>query len=315
MLWGIVKKQKDRYNLMKNFLKITTLFLTLLLFSCNNSKSKDKENVNTTSSQESSLFDSIDNETYIGFVNKFYFQKTDEFYIELYSKGHDFDFEKISKLADSVIYKDDENKRSRIPLSIASKVFDFKGIKELTLYDKKNKELTKAHFIRVEFLEGNISSYFTAVYKTDKPKSLDNAVYCIGNLNENLTKANYTEYEDSMKTNEIINSLNLTYKYNLESKHYQDNITKTTTSVINLDTIAQIIEKSNSDYNCIYKSTENENIFELFFVPIIRNSKPILLTKSWILDTDETWNTVLVYDGTKYKPTDNQRIKNKTTTP
>ena len=300
---------------MKNFLKITTLFLTLLLFSCNNSKSKDKENVNTTSSRESSLFDSIDNETYIGFVNKFYFQKTDEFYIELYSESNDFDFERISKLADSVIYKDDENMRSRIPLSIASKEFDFSGIKELTLYDKKNNELTKAHFIRVELLEGNISSYFTAVYKTDKPKSLDNAVYCIGNLKENLTKVNYKEFEDSVLTNEIVSKLNLTHNCNLESKHYQDNITKATTSVINLDTIAQIIEKSNSEYTCIYNSTENENIFDLLFVPIIRNSKPILLTKSWMPDTDAAWNSVLVYDGTKYKPTDNQRIKNKTTTP
>lgn len=161
---------------MKKYFKITTLLLTLVLFSCNNSKPKDKENVNSTSLQEINLFDSIDNDTYIGFVNKFYFQKTDEFYIELYSKSNDFDFEKISKLADSVIYKDDENMRSRIPLSIASKVFDFRGIKELTLYDEKHNELTKAHFIRVELLEGNISSYITAVYRTDKPKSLDKAV-------------------------------------------------------------------------------------------------------------------------------------------
>lgn len=300
---------------MKNYFKISTLLLTLLLFSCNNSKPKDKERVSNSTTQQINLFDSIDNETYIGFVNKFYFQKTDEFYIELYSKSNDFDFERISKLADSVIYKDDENMRSRIPLSIASKEFDFTGIKELTLYDKKNNELTKAHFIRVELLEGNISSYFTAVYKTDKPKSLDNAVYCIGNLKENLTKANYNEFEDSVLTNEIVNKLNLIHNYNLESKHYQDNITKTTTSVINLDTIAQIIEESNSDYNCIYKSTEREHIFELVFIPLTRNSRPILLTKSVVPDTDVEWNSVLVYDGTKYKLTDKQRIKHETTTP
>lgn len=295
---------------MKKYFKITTLLLTLVLFSCNNSKPKDKENVNSTSLQEINLFDSIDNDTYIGFVNKFYFQKTDEFYIELYSKSNDFDFEKISKLADSVIYKDDENMRSRIPLSIASKVFDFRGIKELTLYDEKHNELTKAHFIRVELLEGNISSYITAVYRTDKPKSLDKAVYCIGNLKENLTKANYNEFEDSLMTNEIVNRLNLTHNYNLESKHYQDNIRKTTITVINLDSIAQIVEKSNSDYNCIYKSTEREQIFELVFIPLTRNSRPILLTKSVVPDTDVEWNSVLVYDGTKYKLTDKQRIKN-----
>lgn len=111
-------------------------------------------------------------------------------------------------------------------------------------------------------------------------------------------------------TNEIVNRLNLTHNYNLESKHYQDNIRKTTITVINLDSIAQIVEKSNSDYNCIYKSTEREQIFELVFIPLTRNSRPILLTKSVVPDTDVEWNSVLVYDGTKYKLTEKQRIKN-----
>ena len=295
---------------MKKSFKITTLLLTLLLFSCNNSKPKDKENVNSSISQQNNLFDSNDNNTYIGFVNKFYFQKTDEFYIELYAKKNDINFEKIAKLADSVIYKDDENKRSRIPLSIVSKEFDFSGIKELTLFDEKHNELTKAHFIRVELIEGNISSYIAAVYKTNKPKVLDRAVYCIGNLKVNLTKVHYTQFEDSLMTNEIANKLHLTHNYNLESKNYQDNIKKTTITVINLDSTAQIIEKSNSEYNCIYKSTEREHIFELIFIPLTRNSKPILLTKSVVPDTDVEWNSVLVYDGKKYEITEKQRIKN-----
>jgi hypothetical protein len=300
---------------MKNYFKISILLLTLLLFSCNDSKPKDKENVSNSTTQQVDLFDSIDNNTYIGFVYKYYFQKTDEFYIELYSKGDNLNFEEISELADSVIYKDDENMRSRIPDNVASKEFDFSGIRDLTIFDENHNELTKAHFVRVELLDGNISSYFTAVYKAERPKVLEKAVYCIGNLNENVTKVNYTEFEDSIMTNEIVNRLNLTHNYNLESKHYHDNTTKATISVINLDTVVQIIEKSNSEYTCIYKSTENENIFDLLFVPIIRNSKPILLTKSWMPDTDAAWNSILVYDGKNYKLTEKQRIKNNTTTP
>lgn len=79
-------------------------------------------------------------------------------------------FEKISRLADSVIYNDDENMRIRIPLSIASNEFDFRGIQELTLFDKSHNELTEAHFVRVELLEGNIFSEFIAVYKTKNSK-------------------------------------------------------------------------------------------------------------------------------------------------
>lgn len=293
----------------KNYVIIFSI-LVLVQFSCNTSKTKDKQNVDSSTFQQINLFDSTDKYTYVGFVNKYYFQNSDEFFIELYSISNDLNFEKISKQTDSVIYKDDENKRSRIPLSIASKEFDFRGIKELTLFDKNHNELTKAHFIRVEILDDAMSSYFTAVYKTDEPKLLNNAVYCIGNLSEKLTKTNYLEFEDSLMTNEIVNKLNLTYTYNLKSKHYIDKVKNITVSVLNLDTTSQIIEKFSSDYNCIYKSTENEHIFELLFVPISRNSKPILLTKSWIPDTDEQWNSLLVFNGAKYELTDRQRIKN-----
>ena len=108
---------------MKNHLIIATLILVLMQLSCNNSKTRD--NVSNSISEQINLFDSLDSNTYIGFVNKYYFQKTDEFYIELYSKGNNLNFEKVSELADSVIYKDDENVRSRIPLNVASKEFDF----------------------------------------------------------------------------------------------------------------------------------------------------------------------------------------------
>ncbi|MPM86318.1 hypothetical protein SDC9_133407 [bioreactor metagenome] len=209
-----------------------------------------------------------------------------------------------------MIYKDDENTRSRIPLNIASKGFDFRGIEELTLLDEKHNVLTKAHFVRVEFLEGNIFSYFTAVYKTQNSKLLDKAVYCIGNLKEKLTKATYIEFEDSLLTYEIANKLNLTHTHTLEGKHYINRIKNDTISVINLDNSVQIIEKLNSRYKCIYESKVSEQILKLTFIPITRNSKPILLTESMEPETDNGWNSVLVYDGTKYIETDKQRIKN-----
>lgn len=170
--------------------------------------------------------------------------------------------------------------------------------------------LQKAHFVRVELLEGNIFSDFTAVYKTQNSKLLDKAVYCIGNLKEKLTKATYIEFVDSLLTNEIANKLNLIQTYTLEGKHYIDKTKKDTISVINLDKSAQIIEKMNSEYKSIYESKVSEQIFKLTFIPITRNSKPILLTESMEPETDNGWNSVLVYDGTKYVESDRQRIKN-----
>ncbi|MBN2764833.1 MAG: hypothetical protein JXR27_00550 [Paludibacteraceae bacterium] len=292
-------------------LSSTTLLLILLLLSCSNSKINSKENVNITSTQKSSSFDSAANEIYIGFVNRGNYDKSDEININIYPKSNEYHFSNES--TDSVIYKDDNSFICRIPLSIARNEFDLGGIEELTIYDESNNELTKAHFVRAVYSENDLSNYL-AVYKTDNPKLLDKAVYCIGNLKENLTKAFYTEFKNSKLTNEIVNSLKLTHNYNLNSKHYNDNTTKATISVINYDQNVQIVEKSSSGYNCIYKNNEDENIFRLIFVPIVRNSKPILLTYFGIPESEAEWISVLVYDGTKYIPTDKQRIKNTTTT-
>lgn len=286
--------------------------MSIALFcSCSSKKAEDKVVQSIPVSECINLFDSTDVDSYVGFVNSYHFQKTEEFYVELYFKQTNIEedeYLRISGSGDSTIFKDDENHRTRIPLKIASQEFDFRGLETLSLFDASNRFLTKAHFVRVEYLNQNISPVFTAVYKADNPKLTDKAIYCVGNLRDKIVADNYTSFDDSSLTKEIEQKLGLTHEYSLDGKHYRvkDN---SSISVINLDTTVVIVEKKKESFSCLYQSKMAENIFDVIFVPIMRKSRPIILTKSVVPDTDVEWNYLLIFDGKQYQPTDRQRIK------
>jgi len=282
-----------------------------LFCSCSSKKAEDKVVQSIPVSDSINLFDSTDVDSYVGFVNRYYFQKTDEFYVELYFKRANIEEDEYSRIAgsgDSTIFKDDENHRTRIPLKIASQEFDFRGLETLSLFDANNRFLTKAHFVRVEYLDQNISPVFTAVYKADKPNLTDKAIYCVGNLRDKIVADNYTSFEDTSLTKEVEQKLGFTHENTLDGKHFRvkDN---SSISVINLDTTVVIVEKINESINCLYQNKVTENIYDIVFVPIIRNSRPIILTKSVMPDTDVEWNELLIFDGKTYQTSDRQRIK------
>jgi len=293
-------------------IQFNILLLSIAIFcSCSSKKSEVQAAQSIPVSNKINLFDSTDLVSYVGFINRYYFQKTDEFYVDLYFKNdriEDSEYSQIAGSGDSTIYKDDENHRTRVPLRIASREFDFRGLETIALFDKNNRFLTNAHFVRVEYLDQNISPVFTAVYKADKPNLTDKAIYCIGNLRDNITTDNYIAFDDTILTKEIVQKLGITHKFTLDGKHFhtKDN---NSISLINIDTTAMIIEKKNEFIKVIYQSKVSENIFDIVFVPIIRNSRPIILTKSVMPDTDVEWNELLIFDGKLYQSSDRQRIK------
>jgi hypothetical protein len=291
---------------------ISFLIAITALCSCTSKHSENKGIQTLVKTQQSELFDSADVKSYIGFVNRYYFQKTDEFYVDLYFKRTGIsnkDYDRIANTHDSVIYKDDENRRCRIPLKIAGQEFDVTGIETLTLFDKNHKMLTKAHFVRVEYLDQTISPVFTAVYKAENTRLAAKALYCIGNLTDKVVADKYTSFEDTLLTKEIAQKMGCTHKYTLEGKHYRNKDHQISISVINSDTTVLIVEKKNNSYKCLYKSHEPENINDIVFIPVIRNSRPVLLTKSFVPDTDVEWNSLLIFDGNIYEPSDRQRIQ------
>ena len=295
--------------------KFNILLIPIALFcSCSAKQAKVKVEqsipASIPKSVNNNLFDSVDFNSYVGFINRYCFQKTDEFFVDLYFKQDDIDendFTRIASSGDSTIYKDDEYHRSRIPLKIAIHEFDFRGLKTLSLFDENNRFLTKAHFLRVEYLDQNIAPVFTAVYKADKTSLTDKAVYCIGNLKDRIVTDKYISFDDTCLTNEIAQKLSYTHEYTLDGKHYhaKDNIS---ISVINFDTTVVIVEKKNNSYDCLYQSKVSENMLDIVFVPLIRNSRPLILTKSIVPDTDVEWSDLLIFDGKRYQTSDRQRI-------
>ena len=251
---------------------------------------------------------------YIGFVNSFYFSKGNEVYIDLYFIKDEIDgkeYNRITKLADSLIYKDDENSRHRFPALLSHKYFDLRGLSKLNIYDAKNNFVCNASFVRVEYLDQNISPSFIAAYKTDKNLGSD-IFYCVSNFNETLENLNYSITKDSLLTKKILAKLNVARPYyGLENNgtHIQYQTSDTILSIVNSDTYSFFVLSTNSDFKVLYKSSEPENIINVIAVPMTENKLPYILTRKAMPESDMIWDELLYFDGTTYKTTNRQRKK------
>jgi hypothetical protein len=251
---------------------------------------------------------------YIGFVNSFYFSKGNEVYIDLYFIKDEIDgneYNRITKLADSVVYTDDENSRYRFPASLSNKYFDLRGLSKLNIYDAKNNFVCKASFVRVEYLDQNISPSFIAVYKTDKKLGSD-IFYCVSNFNEKLENSNYSITQDSLLTKKILAKLNVArpyYERENNGTHIKYQTSDTTLSIVNSDTSSFVVLTTNSEFKVLYKSSESENILNTIIIPITENKLPYILTRNVMPESDIMWDDLLYFDGTTYKTTNRQRKK------
>jgi hypothetical protein len=249
---------------------------------------------------------SNDSATYIGFIESFY--PNDEPYIEVYFNKDNLTYEEytsLSETGDSVIYKDDENERTRIPGAIATKNFDLSGLEPLYLFSKDHKFLSKAHIKRVEFLNQNISPSFIAVFDNEKSFK-EKAQYAIGNLKSEVKPVVYEEFKDTVLANQIASKFNLA---NIEATHFKSSGANEIYSVINSDAKAYLIEKLNGNLKIVYASPEEEYISDLIFITQAINQKPVLLAHCVMPEGDMQWTNLLLFDGKKYKSSDRQRLK------
>ncbi|MFB9080420.1 hypothetical protein ACFFLS_20000 [Flavobacterium procerum] len=300
---------------MRLLLLLTT---ALLAFSCSKKEKSTISNTsipkNLTVEQEKKTNPLNENIHYLGFVNDFYFSNENEVYIDLYFTKDDIstkEYTKLEKLADSLIYSDDENSRNRFPADLAAKHFDLRGLQKLAIYDDSNKFVCNADFVRVEYLNQNITPGFIAVYKTDK-KIKSDKYYAVSNFEKDLENPNYTILKDSVLTQKLLTELDLPKSYyGLEKSgiHLQSTKSDTIISIINSENSASIVLHHNNTFKVLYKSTEPENINDLRIVSTSKSKLPYLLTRNSKPDTDMVWDQVWHYDGKKYSPANRQRIK------
>ncbi|MES2780835.1 MAG: hypothetical protein V4651_13160 [Bacteroidota bacterium] len=293
------------------------LTIMLLTFGCSNkdnSKGSNNDSLQTIYIDNSLINNAVLNENiqYIGFIDKFYFSKDNEAYVELYfikDETNADEYGKIVKLADSLIYQDDENSRHKFPDNLSPKYFDLRGLSKLKIYDNDNKLFCNAEFLRVEYLDQNISSPFIAVYKTEKIIKAD-GYYGISNFNETFEQKNYTISKDTVLTENILTKLNDQRPYyGLENNgthlHFSNN--DTVLSVVNSENYAYVVLTTNRDFKVLYKSPDFENVSDIRFIPLTKNTLPYILTRNIKPETDVMWDKLLHFNGTKYTATNRQR--------
>ncbi len=289
---------------------MTTLLLTFGCSNNDNSKGSKNDSFQTTNIDTLQTNNDVLNENiqYIGFIDKFYFSKDNEAYIELYFIKDDA-YDKIVNLADSLIYQDNENGRHKFPDNLSQKYFDLRGLSKLKIYDKYNRLFCNAKFLRVEYLNQNISSPFIAVYKTDKLIKED-GYYGISNFNGTAEQISYKVSKDTLMTQEILIKLNEQKPYyGLENNgtHLSFSHNDTILSIINSENFAYVTLTTDKDFKVLYKSSDFENVSDLRIIPLIKNKLPFILTRNVKPETDVIWDNLLIYNGTKYTATNTQR--------
>jgi hypothetical protein len=296
---------------------IPILTLTLLTFGCSNkdnSKGSNNDSLQTTYTDTSKTNNNVLNENiqFIGFIDKFYFSNDNEAYVELYfikDETSADEYDKTVKLADSLIYQDDENSRHKFPDNLSQKYFDLRGLSKLKIYDKDNRLFCNAEFLRVEYLNQNISSPFIAVYKTEKLIKVD-GYYGISNFNGIFEQINYKVSKDTILTQNILTKLNEQRPYyGLENNgtHLSFSDNDTILSVINSENFAYVTLTTSKDFKVLYKSPDFENVNDIRIIPLTKKKFPYILTRNIKPETDVMWDNLLIYNGSKYTTTNRQR--------
>jgi hypothetical protein len=268
----------------------------------------DKDTVSQVTVTSSITTDSVDTLCYIDYILKF--EDNNSFYTDLYFltiPNHD-DFEKIENMGDSVIYKDDETKRTRIPIEKAGQYFNLTGLNWINVFNKDNQIITTGKLSHIEYIEDMIESKFIAVFKVDNP-SISDFQYCISGPMKNFTPKRYISITNPELTSTLIDYLDLKPDDYMIVNHYQLIEPGTTYSTVSADTTAYIIESSGDKINILYKSKSSETIMGLVIISKEINGRPILLTDCGLPDSDMTWTSLLIFNGTEYEIFGDHRIK------
>jgi hypothetical protein len=184
--------------------------------------------------------------------------------------------------------------------------FNLTGLKNVAIYSKENLKLTTGQISHIEYVEDMIESRFVLVFRVDNP-NISDPLFCIGNSNDELTKIYFSSIEDEKLKLRLIDYLKLDTHQIWDIKHYKldDQIIYSTVSA---DTTAYIIETINKNQRTLYKSNSSEAINELALISKKVNGRQILLTDCGMPETDMTWTSVLIFNGTEYERTKGHRI-------
>lgn len=286
------------------------LITLIVLMGCSKPKTNESQSITNdkADSAESVLLtnDPSDTLCYIGYIQKF--EDNNSFYTDLYfADNFNYDlYEELARMGDSVVFKDEETQRTRVEIEKVKQYFNLTGLKSINIYNRENLKLTAGRLSHIEYVEDMIETRFVAVFEVDHPNISDH-LFCIGNLNDSLNKIYFYSHEDEKLKSELVSYLKLNTDHIWSIRHYKlDN--QAIYSTVSADTTAYIIQTMDKTHNMLYKSNSSEAIGELTMISKKINGRQILLADCGMPETDMTWTSVLIFNGTTYEASKDHRI-------
>lgn len=257
----------------------------------------------------------ISNETPNVYLNRvYYFKSTNEFYVSLsFNEGYSYDsIRSIKTKLDTVVFDDDEIRRTSISLELGRKYFDMSLLDEITVFDYSHNKVQESRLKRIEFFQDVMGDEFIAVFDCNLPQS-QFEFYGISGANEFTESFKSRKIDKNDLIKELKNEWGIKPQYDLTSSAVEMSSFGTTLFsfayyTFNNTAVTYIIEQKEDSVNTLLKLEDEYYIWQLIPTSIIYKNKPILLLWVGIPETDIEWYTSAVFDGTNYQLTNSSRI-------
>jgi hypothetical protein len=226
-----------------------------------------------------------------------YFPATNEFYVFVETNVllNNDEYEALSSNTDSVIYKEKETLRERVPIAIARENLDLRLLDSLTIYNTDHQLITSAKFSHIEYYQPAVESGFIAVFKPSPGiKIKGSGFYCISPSAQLSLIPPIKEVIDEGITKRIKDEFGIRPTHNPISKHILFPQTISTLSIVTggaskaPNSISYLTELKD-DKITLLNSYKDESVFMDFLpLPLMINDRPVLLVKTGIPETDST---------------------------
>jgi hypothetical protein len=288
----------------------------IVFVSCKSSVKESSAPINREDSGEDSALNKNTAEAtkdlvFIGQVG--FFKETGEFYTSLSYKNPDYSdvFEKLQSKTDSLIFQDEERKRTRLPLSLGREFFALANMDSLELYDANQNHLAQAVLVRTELREDVIESEFVAVYRTTQSlKEPEAVLYGVSSFNSGVfTEMKDQPYSDSIFSRKLVKAFDLFPDSVIDIQHIKLLPSEDIYSVVVMDGKCLISGYQDGKFILLKAINEEYYIYDLAPTGFSVNRKPVFLVELAVHETDAFWSGVLYFDGKEFQFADSRKIE------
>ncbi|MGL1889842.1 MAG: hypothetical protein OCD76_25235 [Reichenbachiella sp.] len=271
-----------------------------------------KNNPNTT---ETVLAQTTSNGKGILIDRIHYFPSTNEAYMWVgFKEGYDWKaLDTLKTFADSVVFDDGEVKRTRYPMNIAREYLNLELLDNVHVFNNSHQSQGLSSIQRIEYFEDVLGDQFIVILNTPK-KLTGDSFYGISGTTNFITNLSSKIINDEELAASIKSHINLTSVYDWRMGNISIDPYNSTYSFYSFasengeKSFLLEIDETTKKITTMSEITNDYSIWEITPVPIQINRKPVLLLWLGVPETDIEWYSPAVYDGKKYKITNNRKL-------